>query len=1104
MAQVAVPRDRRSVTILFADVVGSTALIERADAETAHRILAPVISEIVGVVERYGGHVSEVQGDGLLAIFGAPKAVEDHPVQACRAALAIQAALATRAGDAQSQGESAGQSLRLRVGLSSGVVLVTTEGDGPHAVCHAVGIPVHLAARVQAVTPPGGIGLSRHANDRVCHAFHTELLGEFDLKGFSSVEPIYLLRASRAAAETKPLPASPFLGRRPELELALQRVSLLGAGTGGVLLVEGEAGIGKSRLVSEVKAKAPDGVAWFSAHWTPYEQGIGYKPFVDIIGALLGPPASAERPAWTPFAEALDRFLGEDAEQTTPYLAVLFGVDVPPPWDERVRYLAPDVLGSQVRGAVRRLLLRHVLAQPLVIVLEDLHWADESSVALLEHLLPLTNEAPLLFILTSRPEAEHLRRLADRAGELNADSLLHLKLSPLDAADSSALLDFHMGTAPGDRYLRQQVLSRTGGNPFFIQELVHNVRAAIRSGPATERTVPDGGAPETVPETIEEVILARVDRLKIDTRQLLMRAAVIGREFLEKVLRMLEDVPRSIVPDLVDLEHQQFIREAARNPELAYVFCHALTQQAIYDSMLTDTRKRLHRRVADALESIYAGRTQDIAAILAFHYARAEVRDKALEFLLRAAQDAERSSADVEALRYYEQALRALESAPKGDTWQHAFIRRRLGVLHSRRGNFERAESYFADVLALFDDTFPPRGRAARLALVREFVRHLISRLFRRPPLPTEDATDEATEQHMRAYEGLAWLMMQVDQDRLLYATLRVLNLAEGSRWRESTAKALGAVGFSFDVLGMHTLAFSYHHRAGSIARQSKDLAAQALVEDLLGGHYLFTGDWDRALERLRRAQEIAFRIGDLDTWASACGWQCLLLCERGNLADVRALADALLDAARDTGFAVAERWGHLFQGAYLRRAGRLVEAEASLRRALEAGTACGDVVTQADACGELGVLALRSGRQEAARALLEMGQALVRQRRIRIQTVVPIEVGLAEAAVLRAQSVPVPTRSSLRRRCSKALATARRYSLGTVWALRVLAKSHELEGERRLSLRYWEEALTVSRRLKATYEEALTLIEFGEMRKIEDHRKAGDELLARCVDTLR
>ncbi|HET9662671.1 MAG TPA: AAA family ATPase [Burkholderiales bacterium] len=969
---------------------------------------------------------------------------------------------------------------------------------------------MHLASRVQSKTPPGQIGLSRQVHERVGHAFETELLGEFHLKGISTVEPIYVLRRSRradgaSAIEGRHRTRAPLVGRKDEFQLLGDRLSAVEAGAGGVVVIEGEPGIGKSRLLQEARAQFGPRIGWFAGHWNSYERRVGYKPFIDMVRAWLGIAATTGRLQWHPFAERMDAFLAGDSAHTTPYIGALLGIDVPAPWDERIRYLPTDVLANQVRGAMRRCFLRHALAAPLVLALEDLHWADESSLALLEHLLPLSIEAPVLFILTTRRDCEVAAKILLRLKAADSGkTVTHIVLGPLAAAESAALLDLYMEAGPSTRYLRQQILEKTGGNPFFIEELAHSIKAAGAVTKVTDGTLTGPRELAAVPETVEEVILARVDRLKVDSRQLLIRAAVIGREFLERILQMLAEGARQIDQDLIDLEHQQFIREVARSPDLAYVFCHALTQQTIYESILIETRKRLHRRVADALDSIYAGRRAEIASVLAFHYARAEAREKALEFLLEAATGAEKISADAEALRYYEEALQAYQTLDQSRAkWQQALIRRRLGVLHSRRGNFARAESYFASALALYGDRFPRPGMPARLALLHQIVVHLLNRLFRPAPLATEDVTDKDTEQHMRIYEGLAWLMMQTDQDRMLYATLRVLNLCEGSHWRESVAKALGAVGFTFNVLGMHKAAHPYHRRAAIIAGQGSDLSAQALVTDLYGGHYLFTGNWDLALESLREAQDLSFRIGDLDTWVSACGWQCVLLCEQGELGEVQALVGKLLTVGRDTGFAVADRWGRLFEGAYLRRAGRPAQAEAALRQALDAATACGDAVTQVDANGELGVLALRTGRGESGQAYLRMGQALVRQRRIRIQSIVAIEVGLAEASLSTMESdrsADLRHWWSVKRRCSKALATARRYSVGTVWALRLLARVDWLRGEKDAAKRNWQEALDLSHRLKARYEEALTLMDRGTMTGDDSDVQDGKALFLRCI----
>jgi tetratricopeptide (TPR) repeat protein len=352
----------------------------------------------------------------------------------------------------------------------------------------------------------------------------------------------------------------------------------------------------------------------------------------------------------------------------------------------------------------------------------------------------------------------------------------------------------------------------------------------------------------------------------------------------------------------------------------------------------------------------------------------------------------------------------------------------------------------------------------------------------------------------LRTYEGLAWLMMQTDQERMLYAMLRVLNLSERTQWRESKVKALGAVGFAFDVLGMHKLASSYHQRSTIILKEGSDLGAEALLADLYAAHHLYIGNWDCALDNFRRAKDLAYRIGDLDTWTSACGLECILLCERGDLPQVRALCEDLLRVARETGYSLAQRWGLLFRGAFLRRAGRLEEAETSLRQALEAAVACGDALTQVDAYGELGVLAIRTKRQEAGVAYLRLGEDLILRKRIRVQSVVPIYAGLAEASIPGSEGRFDRNQYwRAKQQCFKALAVAKRYSLGIVWALRLLAQLYWVKGDYKSADRCWEEAILVAGRLKAPYEEALTLVHRGGVTNDTRLSEKGKELLHRC-----
>jgi len=672
--------ERKLVSVLFADVAGSTELTQLLGAEGWAEVMNGAFSVMNEAVAYYGGTVGRLMGDGILAFFGVPVAHEDDPERAVLAALRLRDA-ATEYGE-KVLGRAGGRAgharpFAVRVGVSTGQSVLTTVGDDVRAEFTAMGETANLAARLQAMAEPGTVLVAQDTYDLVRHAFETVPLGARQVKGLADPVKVYeVVDAIPGGARRRGIEGlvAPIVGRERELRELRDRVARLGGGEGGFVTVVGEAGLGKSRLVAETRARAGRDLGrgsehnWFEGRALSYAQAVPYFPLrgalLAALGATQADPPAVVRERLAVVAAAPDW----DGRQHEPYLQLLMAVE-----DERATAetasLDGGVLGRRITEAVAAL-LRRLASRPTVLVFEDLHWSDQATVAMLGELAPLTLELPLLIVALTRPDkSAPSHGLADAVAERLGDRHLRIDLSPLDGQHSRDLLVQLLGGGDLPAPL-ERVLERSDGNPFYLEEVL---RSLIDSGHLVkqgDRWVVTGDLSGVeIPETLSGVLSARIDRLPEQTRRVAQTAAVIGRSFERRVLGtvLMEDsIPwrvGDVAPHLVTLTYEELVREL--QPDEEYAFKHVLTQEAAYDRLLTRRRIELHRLVAQVLERLYDGRLDEVAAALASHYERAEEWLAFAEHACRAAERARRVNALDQAADLSQRAVAGLERVPE-------------------------------------------------------------------------------------------------------------------------------------------------------------------------------------------------------------------------------------------------------------------------------------------------------------------------------------------------------------------------------------------------------------------------------------------------------
>ena len=703
-SRTALEGERKQVTVLFADLKDSTELIRGLDPEAAQQLLDPAIHLMMDAVHRVEGTVNQVLGDGIMALFGAPVAHEDHAVRACYAALAMQTALHRYAEEVR---RTQGLAVQMRVGLNSGEVVVRAIGNDLHMDYSAVGQTTHLAARMEQLATPGSILLTA-ATLRLVEGFvQVNALGPVPVKGLAEPVEVFELRGATAlrgrlqAAAARGL--TRFVGRQTELEALSQALARAGEGQGQVVAVVGEAGVGKSRLVYEfLRSHHTQGWLMLESASVSYGKATPYYPVIDLLKRYAHVEEHDDPRTVRAKATGQVLTLDETLQDTIPALLALLDAL---PEDSPFLTLDPSQRRQRTLAALKRLLLRESQVQPLLLVFEDLHWIDTETQALLDSLTESLPTARLLLLVNYRPEYQH--------GWGSKTYYTQLRLDPLPPANAEELLQSLLGDDPSLAPLKQLLITRTEGNPFFLEESVRTlVETGVLVGEPGAYSLAQALPTIHVPPRVQAVLAARIDRLPPEEKRLLQTAAIIGTEVPLPLLQAIAEVPEAALHrELAHLQAAEFLYETRLFPEREYTFKHALTHEVAYGSLLQERRRVLHARIVEALEVLAGERMAEQVERLAHHALRGEVWDKAVAYCRQEGEKAMARSAHREAVGYFEQALSALPHLPEQPDTREQAVDLRLALRSALQpsGDLGRVRALLREAEALAAALDDPR-----------------------------------------------------------------------------------------------------------------------------------------------------------------------------------------------------------------------------------------------------------------------------------------------------------------------------------------------------------------------------------------------------------
>jgi len=640
------------VTALFADIVGSTGLGERLRPDEVKALVGECITRMSRAVEEYGGVVESYMGDGICACFGVPSAHEDDPDRAAESALAVLATVAAYAEDIRHAWGI--DEFNVRVGINSGLAAVGAVGAAqPRSV--VLGDMTNIAARIQAAAEPGTILVGESTARRLMPRFSLEPVGALSLKGREAPVPAWRLIRRKTSERDRTL--TPLVGREAEAATLERAAEDLHSGRGQSLLLLGEAGVGKSRLIAELRVKAGTDVTWLEGDCRSYGSAAMYWPFVEMLRGWLGvEPAEREIVVRTRLRARMSSLQGDKLADGLPFIAHLLAVELEPAEREQLHGLPPDELAAGIRAAYCGWLDRLAVERPVVVAIEDLHDGDTASGHLLQEILELTDRAPVMIVVSARPETD------TAATRFRAHAMTHfahrceeLTVQPITEDAATRLLEMIL---PGslDPHSRRELIDRAEGNPLYLEEMARG----LGSEELRPRTLTITAGTLPMPPTLESLLVARIDRLDHEARALGQLAAIIGRHFSATLLTRVagQELFDAGLPGLL---RSGVVREQRRYPELEYSFRHVLLQQAARATPTPERREALFARVAEAFEEVYADSLDDRMEVLAHYHAQSGNRPRALADLERAGDRAAGLGQPAEATRLWERALQGAD-----------------------------------------------------------------------------------------------------------------------------------------------------------------------------------------------------------------------------------------------------------------------------------------------------------------------------------------------------------------------------------------------------------------------------------------------------------
>jgi len=879
-------KERRQATVVFAEISGYAEMLNSIDVEEAALIMSLCFETFRTIVEKYGGRIDKIVDNSIMSLFGAPVAIEGAPQKAINAAIEIRNQLYNL-----NQEKKLPIPLDIHMGISTGKVISSSMGSFEKNDYTIMGDTVILANQLKDLSTKGQIYVSSLTYKYTKDDFEFEALKALTLKG--RTEPIaafkllsFQERVQRARLGTEQMIYSEMVGREKEMDKLKLHVLKAINGQGSIVNVMGEAGIGKSRLVAELSEREEmRKVTLLRGRALSIGANLSFHPIIDTLRSWARmkeedlPAISAQK-----LEKTIRAVYPEKVSEIFPFIATLMGLKLTGKHAERLEGIEGDALEKLIRKNVRELIIKASSIGPLVFILEDLHWADLTSIDLLESLYRLAVSNSILFINVMRPDYETSERLLRTIMNRYPDNFADIYLEPLDDSQCEILVGNLLNIEALPNHVRELIARRAEGNPFFIEEVARSFiddGIVEKKGRRYKMTTRIDSV--VIPETINEILMARIDKLDEKTRSLLKIASVIGRNFLYKILIEVAKDIEGIDDRLEHLKEVQLIQERPRISELEFTFRHVLVQEAAYESILLKKRKELHVKVAKATESIFSKRLYEFYGMLAFHYSRGEHSEKAQEYLVKAGKEALKAAASCEALHYYQEALNLYlqKHGKTSDPTVIADFEWNIAKALLNKGRMADAITHFDKVLVSWGEKRPKNKIVAQLYFLVNLMRvlkslYMPSQQTKQVPTKRENNIFEATYQRGTA-------LVSIDTHRMVTDSIRFL----GKLHKYDLTNVRNGV----PIYASSSALFFFSGKSFSIARKLLDHARKHIISSdkktLLTYNFweaafdTLAGNWSRDVHYSDSIIDSNISDGDLFTPAGYLFYSGLLVIEQ-------------------------------------------------------------------------------------------------------------------------------------------------------------------------------------------------------------------------------
>lgn len=1085
--------ERKHVTVLFTDLSGYTTIAERLDPEKVKAITEAIFKTVSKIIYRYEGYIERVIGDEVMALFGYPLAHEDDPIRAIKAAIDIHSAVVHHSNQIRNK---IGSSLSMHTGINTGLV-VTGKTRIDQGQDGFAGDTINVAARLTKMASPDEILVGAQTHKLCKDWFEFQSLGPTNLKGKLISTDIYKVKGerNRSRGRSGREVGAEIVGRDDAMAQLLHQVTKTINGSGAIVNIVGEAGIGKSRLIAELKKQdLIHRVTLLEGRAISIGQSLSFYPVIDFLKTWIGiSEEDRENEAFKKLEGHVRRILSTEADEALAFLATLLGMKLFGRYKKIIEQIEDESLDKLIFKNSRDFLAEAAEKKPLVIVMEDFHWADQSTIEFMAYLFRLAGTHKVLFINVFRPDySETSNFILNIVQNDYPDLYINIPLNPLDDHFSEVLINRILGGLQGFHdVIIDEIIKRAGGNPLFIEEVL---RSLIDDGVITASNggfkINDKIESVTIPSGIQDVLISRIDKLDETTRSLVKMASVIGRNFFYKIIAEVADSIEKIDERLSYLKGIQFIRERTRMEELEYLFKHALVQEAAYSTILHKRREILHKKVARSIENVFSEKLHEFYGMLAYHYSQGGDLERAEKYMIQAGEQALKSSASSEALQLYQQALK-IYTDRKGkevDLKKVNMLEKNIGLALFNRGRHTEAVEYFDRVIS-FNGLKNYNNAILRTSKFLICLMKLVIRLYLpigRPKMKMPH--DEAELRNLVLKRGTS--LSQTDPERCFMDLFFGLDRV----WRYDLADldygyaAMYGAGALFSYTGLSFTLSRKLMEFGKDKYDKDDKRARLMSKFAEIITFYSEGSWGSIKDYDPELVESNLKTGEIFVSTSYVYFYGLFNLDRGNFDAVERLIDRIHQIAADFDNVNCSAFMHEVKLKYLLKTLKFEETRVETGKAIESAK-------KVDLKQYLYLFYAYKARMQAMQGDLEgAGDALLIAKEYYpevkglpcyiVQYLISwFYTDLCRLEKLKRQKevgVFSETQKRMKRTGKRMLAQSRKYMAERIQALRLVGSYHWFKGRQAKAMSHWEQSMKLAERLNARLELSRTYFEIG------------------------